>query len=149
HLLAVHAGGAGEGEPRRGVSLHQGRKALEGAGDRPLADVQQLRTGRADRERHAALRPREGSRPAASHPRPGAGAAADRADGGADGEKRRAARGVPALGDRPAGQGGMKPGVRDIVVDGTRALAFTTDSGLEFTVLVDRSLDIGPLSWRG
>jgi hypothetical protein len=39
--------------------------------------------------------------------------------------------------------------LREIVIDGTRALAFATNSGLEFAVLVDRSLDIGPLSWRG
>jgi hypothetical protein len=39
--------------------------------------------------------------------------------------------------------------IRDIVIDGTRALAFDTGGGLAFTVLVDRSLDIGPLSWRG
>ena len=43
----------------------------------------------------------------------------------------------------------MNPGLREVVIDGTRSLAFTTDGGLEFTVLVDRSLDIGPLSWRG
>jgi hypothetical protein len=43
----------------------------------------------------------------------------------------------------------MKPGLREVVIDGTRALAFTTDSELEFVVLIDRSLDIGPLSWRG
>jgi hypothetical protein len=35
------------------------------------------------------------------------------------------------------------------VIDGTSALAFATDGGLAFTVLVDRSLDIGELSWRG
>jgi len=43
----------------------------------------------------------------------------------------------------------MKPACREIVIDGTRALAFTTNSGLEFAVLIDRSLDIGPLSRRG
>jgi hypothetical protein len=43
----------------------------------------------------------------------------------------------------------MNPARREIVIDGTRALAFTTNSGLEFAVLIDRSLDIGPLSWRG
>jgi hypothetical protein len=43
----------------------------------------------------------------------------------------------------------MKPGLSEVVIDGTRALAFTTDGGLEFVVLIDRSLDIGPLSWRG
>lgn len=43
----------------------------------------------------------------------------------------------------------MIAGLRELVIDGTRALAFSTDGGLDFTVLVDRSLDIGPLSWRG
>jgi hypothetical protein len=39
--------------------------------------------------------------------------------------------------------------VRRIVVgDGVEALAFATGA-LDFTVLIDRSLDIGPLSWRG
>jgi hypothetical protein len=45
-------------------------------------------------------------------------------------------------------------GVRRIVLDdgreqGVRALAFSTGGGLDFWVLVDRSLDIGPLWWRG
>jgi hypothetical protein len=35
-----------------------------------------------------------------------------------------------------------------VVGDGVRALAFATGS-LDFGVLIDRSLDIGPLSWRG
>ena len=39
--------------------------------------------------------------------------------------------------------------LREIEVDGTRAVAFETDGGLAFDVLVDRSLDIGALSWRG
>jgi len=44
--------------------------------------------------------------------------------------------------------------VRRIVLDegveqGVRALAFSTGGGLDFWVLVDRSLDIGPLWWRG
>ncbi|MFO1159390.1 MAG: DUF4432 family protein [Reyranellaceae bacterium] len=43
----------------------------------------------------------------------------------------------------------MSADLREIVIDGTRALAFSTDGGLDFTVLIDRSLDIGPLSWRG
>jgi hypothetical protein len=45
-------------------------------------------------------------------------------------------------------------GVRRIVLDdgreqGVRALAFSTGGGLDFWVLVDRTLDIGPLWWRG
>jgi hypothetical protein len=43
----------------------------------------------------------------------------------------------------------MSGGLREIIVDGTRALAFSTGGGLDFTVLIDRSLDIGALSWRG
>jgi hypothetical protein len=44
--------------------------------------------------------------------------------------------------------------IRRIVLDdgheqGVRALAFSTGGGLDFWVLVDRSLDIGPLWWRG
>jgi hypothetical protein len=44
--------------------------------------------------------------------------------------------------------------VRRIVLDdgaerGVRALAFSTGGGLDFWVLYDRSLDIGPLWWRG
>jgi len=44
--------------------------------------------------------------------------------------------------------------VRRIVLDdgveqGVRALAFSTGGGLDFWVLADRSLDIGPLWWRG
>ncbi len=44
--------------------------------------------------------------------------------------------------------------VRRIVLDdgaerGVRALAFSTGGGLDFWVLSDRSLDIGPLWWRG
>ena len=39
--------------------------------------------------------------------------------------------------------------LRELDIDGTRALAFATDGGLAFTVLVDRSLDIGDLLWRG
>jgi hypothetical protein len=31
---------------------------------------------------------------------------------------------------------------------GVRVLAFSTGGGLDFSVLIDRSLDIGPLSWR-
>lgn len=37
---------------------------------------------------------------------------------------------------------------RTVVGDGVQALAFATGT-LDFTVLIDRSLDIGPLSWRG
>jgi hypothetical protein len=37
---------------------------------------------------------------------------------------------------------------RVVVGDGVQALAFATGA-LDFTVLIDRSLDIGPLSWRG
>lgn len=44
---------------------------------------------------------------------------------------------------------GMSAAIREHVIDGTRALAVSTGGGLDFTVLVDRSLDIGPLSWRG
>jgi hypothetical protein len=45
-------------------------------------------------------------------------------------------------------------GVRRIVLDdgperGVRALAFSTGGGLDFWALSDRSLDIGPLWWRG
>jgi hypothetical protein len=43
----------------------------------------------------------------------------------------------------------MSAGLRRTSIDGTQALAFSTGDGLEFTVLIDRSLDIGPLSWRG
>ena len=32
---------------------------------------------------------------------------------------------------------------------GVRALAFSTGGGLDFWVLSDRTMDIGPLSWRG
>jgi hypothetical protein len=44
--------------------------------------------------------------------------------------------------------------VRRIVLDdgperGVRALAFSTGGGLDFWVLSDRSMDIGPLWWRG
>ncbi len=44
--------------------------------------------------------------------------------------------------------------VRRIVLDdgperGVRALAFSTGGGLDFWVLADRSLDIGPAQWRG
>lgn len=44
--------------------------------------------------------------------------------------------------------------VRRIVLDdgperGVRALAFSTGGGLDFWVLSDRTLDIGPLNWRG
>jgi hypothetical protein len=44
--------------------------------------------------------------------------------------------------------------VRRIVLDdgaerGVRALAFSTGGGLDFWVLSDRSLDIGPLWWKG
>ena len=41
----------------------------------------------------------------------------------------------------------MTPALRELVIDGTRALAFSTGGGLDFAVLVDRSLDIGPLRW--
>jgi len=37
---------------------------------------------------------------------------------------------------------------RTVVGEGVQALAFATDA-LDFAVLIDRSLDIGPLSWRG
>ena len=44
--------------------------------------------------------------------------------------------------------------VRRIVLDdgperGVRALAFSTGGGLDFWVMADRSLDVGPLWWRG
>ena len=39
--------------------------------------------------------------------------------------------------------------LREIEIDGTRAVAFATDGGLAFAVLVDRSLDVGALLWRG
>jgi hypothetical protein len=44
--------------------------------------------------------------------------------------------------------------VRQIVLDdgperGVRALAFSTGGGLDFWVLADRTMDIGPLWWRG
>jgi hypothetical protein len=44
--------------------------------------------------------------------------------------------------------------VRRIMLDdgperGVRALAFSTGGGLDFWALSDRSLDIGPLNWRG
>jgi hypothetical protein len=42
----------------------------------------------------------------------------------------------------------MTPVLREFVIDGTRALAFSTGGGLDFAVLIDRSLDIGPLRWR-
>jgi hypothetical protein len=37
---------------------------------------------------------------------------------------------------------------RIVIGEGVQALAFATGA-LDFTVLIDRSLDIGPLSWRG
>ena len=37
---------------------------------------------------------------------------------------------------------------RAVIGEGVQALAFSTGA-LDFTVLIDRSLDIGPLSWRG
>lgn len=45
-------------------------------------------------------------------------------------------------------------GVRRIVLDdgperGTRAIAFSTGGGLDFWLLTDRAMDIGPLWWRG
>jgi len=43
----------------------------------------------------------------------------------------------------------MTAGVRRAAIDGTEALAFSTGGGLDFAVLIDRSLDIGPLTWRG
>ena len=43
----------------------------------------------------------------------------------------------------------MSAPIHDVVLDGTKALAFATGGGLSFTVLVDRSLDIGPLTWQG
>ncbi len=43
----------------------------------------------------------------------------------------------------------MSAALREVVLDGTKALAFVTNVGLAFTVLVDRSLDIGPLAWQG
>lgn len=42
----------------------------------------------------------------------------------------------------------MNPILREFEIDGTRALAMSTGGGLDFSVLVDRSLDIGPLRWR-
>lgn len=44
--------------------------------------------------------------------------------------------------------------VRSIVLDdggerGVRALAFSTGGGLDFWVMADRALDIGPLWWGG
>ena len=39
--------------------------------------------------------------------------------------------------------------LREIEIDGTRAVAFATKGGLAFAVLVDRSLDVGALLWRG
>ncbi|HZP98593.1 MAG TPA: DUF4432 family protein [Reyranella sp.] len=39
--------------------------------------------------------------------------------------------------------------IRETVIDGSRAVAFSTGGGLDFAVLIDRSLDIGPLTWRG
>ena len=39
----------------------------------------------------------------------------------------------------------MRRALRAIEIDGTQALAFATGGGLDFAVLVDRSLDIGPL----
>lgn len=39
--------------------------------------------------------------------------------------------------------------LEDGVERGVQALAFSTGGGLDFWVLVDRSLDIGPLWWRG
>jgi hypothetical protein len=43
----------------------------------------------------------------------------------------------------------MTPALRKIAIDGTQALAFATGGGLEFAALIDRSLDIGPLTFRG
>lgn len=49
----------------------------------------------------------------------------------------------------------MTAGIRRVVFGedgggcGVEALIFDTGGGLEFGVLIDRSLDIGPLSWRG
>ena len=39
--------------------------------------------------------------------------------------------------------------LREIEIDGTRAVAFATKGGLAFEVLVDRSLDVGALLWHG
>jgi hypothetical protein len=55
---------------------------------------------------------------------------------------------------RRVGDLGQVAAVRPIVLDdgqerGVRALAFSTGGGLDFWVLVDRSLDIGPAWWRG
>jgi hypothetical protein len=38
---------------------------------------------------------------------------------------------------------------RVVLGDGVQALALSTGGGLDFAVLIDRSLDIGPLAWRG
>ena len=65
--------------------------------------------------------------------------------------------GVPVTRDalRPlAGDLRQLASVRRIVLDdgperGVRALAFSTGGGLDFWVLADRSLDIGPLWFRG
>ena len=65
--------------------------------------------------------------------------------------------GVPVTRDalRPlAGDLRQLASVRRIVLDdgserGVRALAFSTGGGLDFWVLADRSLDIGPLWLRG
>jgi hypothetical protein len=48
----------------------------------------------------------------------------------------------------------MTAEVRRVLFDdgvgrGVEALSFSTGGGLDFSVLIDRSLDIGPLSWRG
>jgi hypothetical protein len=67
------------------------------------------------------------------------------------------------IGGIPIGRDALRPrvgdlrqvaSVRRIVLDdgperGVRALAFSTGGGLEFWVLADRSLDIGPARWRG
>lgn len=43
----------------------------------------------------------------------------------------------------------MTAGLERVVLDGSAALAFDTGGGLAFAALIDRSLDIGPLGWRG
>lgn len=60
------------------------------------------------------------------------------------------------VGDLRARVGDLRQlaGVRRITLDdgvehGVRALAFSNGGGLDFWALVDRSLDIGPLWWRG
>ena len=69
----------------------------------------------------------------------------------------------PQSGRRQMNPGTLRPklgdlrqiaSVREIVLDdgqerGVRALAFSTGGGLDFWVLADRSLDIGPLWYRG